>query len=187
MVACPLVPGLSRLVSGSYSSPRAFVSRFLQTPPHGDALALPLSFASTWLDRGLSPPSVETCPAHTPQKPTQRTRIGELPEDLSGSILERGRRGEKRQARGRPVGFRLRAGRVVRHTDLEPRQGKPGHGRRPEPTRHAQRPQPVSGAEQKRGELKTQRESDPPLVLRDGNAGYTGKGRTAIRSLQRKH
>src|SRR5262249_44616893 len=65
VVACPLVPGLSRLVSGSYSSPRAFVPRFLRTPPRGDALALPLSFASTWLDRGLSPPSIETCPAHT--------------------------------------------------------------------------------------------------------------------------
>src|SRR5712691_13339545 len=66
VVACPLVPGLSRLVSGSCSSPHAFVPRFLQTPPRGDALALPLSFASTELDRGLSPPSIETCPAHTP-------------------------------------------------------------------------------------------------------------------------
>src|SRR5215510_15694824 len=65
VVACPLVPGMSRLVSSSCSSPRAFVPRFLQTPPHGDALALPLSFASTSLDRGLSPPSIETCPAHT--------------------------------------------------------------------------------------------------------------------------
>ena len=65
VVACPLVPGLSRLVSRACSSPRAFVSRFLQTPPHGDALALPLSFASTSLDRGLSPPSSMTCTAHT--------------------------------------------------------------------------------------------------------------------------
>src|SRR5712691_3193134 len=63
--SCPLVPGPSRLLSGSCSSPHAFVPRFLQTPPRGDALALPLSFASTWLDRGLSPPSIETCPAHT--------------------------------------------------------------------------------------------------------------------------
>src|SRR6266545_6983172 len=72
MVACPLVPEPSRLISGSCSSPRAFVSRFLQTPPRGDALALPLSFASTWLDRGLSPPSVETCPAHTPRLSARR-------------------------------------------------------------------------------------------------------------------
>jgi len=80
VVACPLVPGLSRLVSGSCSSPRAFVPRFLQTPPHGDALALPLSFASTWLDRGLSPPSVETCPAHTHPVTVCRPN-----RDLSGS------------------------------------------------------------------------------------------------------
>src|SRR6266571_338714 len=65
-VACPLVPSVSHLLSGSCSSPRIFASRFLRTPPHGDALALLLSFASTWLDRGLSPPSIETCPAHTP-------------------------------------------------------------------------------------------------------------------------
>src|SRR6266545_6330032 len=65
MVAYPLVPGMSRLLSSSCSSPRAFVPRFLQTTPHGDALALLLSFASTELDRGLSPPSIETCPAHT--------------------------------------------------------------------------------------------------------------------------
>ena len=100
----------------------------------------------------------------TPQKPTQRTRLGELPEGLPESTLERGRRGEQRQELGRPVRFRLREGSVAGHTDNEPRQGKPGHGRRPEPTRHAQRPQPVSRAEQKRGALKTWRESDPLIV-----------------------
>src|SRR2546425_2702129 len=84
VVACPLVPGLSRLVSGSCSSPRAFVSRFLQTPPHGDALALPLSFASTWLDRGLSPPSIETCPAHTPKLSRRDNRSGRLPGRAGG-------------------------------------------------------------------------------------------------------
>ena len=46
-VTCPLVPGVPHLVSGSCSSPRTFAPRFLQTPPHGDALALPLSFGST--------------------------------------------------------------------------------------------------------------------------------------------
>ncbi len=70
----------------------------------------------------------------TPQKPTPRKRLGELPEGLPGSPLERGRRGEERQELGRPVGFRLRAGRGAGHTDMEPRQGKPGHGRRPEST-----------------------------------------------------
>ena len=46
-VACPLVPTVPHLVSGSCPSPRTFVPRCLQTPPHGDALALPLSFGST--------------------------------------------------------------------------------------------------------------------------------------------
>jgi hypothetical protein len=123
----------------------------------------------------------------TPQKPTQRTRVGERPEGLPGSTLERGMRGEKRQELGRPVGFLLWEGSVARHTDLEPRKGKPGHGSRPEPTRHGQRPQSVSNAEQKRGAPKTRRESDQPIVLGDGSAAHTGKGLTAIRSLQRKH
>jgi hypothetical protein len=46
-VACPLVPTVPHLVSGSCPSPRTCVPRFLQTPPRGDALALPLSFGST--------------------------------------------------------------------------------------------------------------------------------------------
>src|SRR5712692_5003961 len=47
VVACPLVPDVPHLRSGSCSSPRTFAPRFLQTPPHGDALALRLSFGST--------------------------------------------------------------------------------------------------------------------------------------------
>jgi hypothetical protein len=47
VVACPLVPNVPHLISGSCPSPRTFVPRVLQTPPHGDALALPLSFGST--------------------------------------------------------------------------------------------------------------------------------------------
>jgi hypothetical protein len=47
VVACPLVPGVPHLISGSCPSPRTFVPRCLQTPPHGDALALPWSFGST--------------------------------------------------------------------------------------------------------------------------------------------
>jgi hypothetical protein len=123
----------------------------------------------------------------TSQKPTQRTRLGERPEGLPGSTLERGMRGEKRQELGRPVRFLLREGSVTRHTDIEPRQGKPGHGSRPEPTRHEQRLQQVRNAEQKRGAPKAQRESDPPIVLGDGRTVHRGKGRTARRSLHRKH
>ena len=47
-VACPLVPTVPHLISGSCSSPRTFVPRCHQTPPHGDAQALPLSFGSTY-------------------------------------------------------------------------------------------------------------------------------------------
>jgi hypothetical protein len=47
VVACPLVPNVPHLLSGSCPSPGTFVSRVLQTPPHGDALALPWSFGST--------------------------------------------------------------------------------------------------------------------------------------------
>jgi hypothetical protein len=46
-VACPLVPAVPHLVSGSCPSPRTFVPRFLQMPPREDTLALPLSFGST--------------------------------------------------------------------------------------------------------------------------------------------
>jgi len=112
----------------------------------------------------------------TPQKPIQRERFGKLPEGLPGSTLERGRRGEKRQERGRPVRFRLREGSVARHTDLEPHKGKPGYGRRPEPTRHGERPQPVSRAEQKRGGLKTSRESDHLIVLGGRESRPRGEG-----------
>jgi len=112
----------------------------------------------------------------TPQKPTQRTRLGERPEGLPGSTLERGMRGEKRQELGRPVRFRLREGSVVGHTDNEPRKGKPGHGRRPEPTRHEEPSQPVSTAEQKRGALKTWRESDHLIVLGGRESRPQGEG-----------
>src|SRR5262245_55859099 len=48
VVACPLVPNVPHLISGSCSSPRTCAPRFLQTPPHDDALALCLSFGSTF-------------------------------------------------------------------------------------------------------------------------------------------
>lgn len=59
VVACPLVPNVPHLISGSCSSPRTCAPRFLQTPPHGDALALCLSFGSTSAWTGDShPPAV---------------------------------------------------------------------------------------------------------------------------------
>jgi hypothetical protein len=47
VVACPLVPTVPHLLSGSCPSPRTFAPRGLQTPPRADALARPVSFGST--------------------------------------------------------------------------------------------------------------------------------------------
>ena len=65
-VTCQLVPGVPHLLSGSCSSPRVFGLDFLQTPPHGDALALLLAFGSadTW-HGDLHPVSSVPCLAHT--------------------------------------------------------------------------------------------------------------------------
>ena len=46
MVACPLVPTYHTFIRFVSLAP-TFAPRFLQTPPRGDALALPLSFGST--------------------------------------------------------------------------------------------------------------------------------------------
>jgi hypothetical protein len=69
-VTCPLVPGVPHLVSGSCASPRAFGLGFLQTPPHGDALALLLAFGSarTWREDFHLARSVP-CLAHTGTPP----------------------------------------------------------------------------------------------------------------------
>src|SRR5712692_11924355 len=65
-VTCPLVPDVPHLRSGSCTSPCAFGLGFLQTPPHGDALALFLAFGSscTWLG-DFHPDSSVPCLAHT--------------------------------------------------------------------------------------------------------------------------
>src|SRR5213594_1954117 len=104
----------------------------------------------------------------TRQKPIQTDRKGEVCEGLSGSTKSVGCVERSVRNLGDPSGSDWGEGSVARHTDLEPRKGKPGHRSRPEPTRHGQPPQPVSKAEQKRGALKTPRESDPPILLRDG-------------------
>jgi hypothetical protein len=65
-VTCQLVPDVPHLVSGFFTSPRAFGLGFLQTPPHDDALALLLAFGSaiTWREDFHLTSSVP-CPAHT--------------------------------------------------------------------------------------------------------------------------
>lgn len=82
----------------------------------------------------------------TPQKPTQRDRLGEIPEGLPGSTksvvcVERsvknlgGLRGSWAiQAEAREAS--------ARHTDHEPQTGKPRHRRRPEPKRRGERGSP---------------------------------------------
>ena len=124
--------------------------------------------------------------ALTHQKPRQRQRFGELPEGLPGSTLERGMRGEKRQELGRPGGFQLAEKlwhgiRIGSHA-----LGKPSTHGRPDPKPEWQR-KPVGQGDHKGARPMTHRESDPPIVLRDGSTGYTGKGRTVLRSLHRKH
>ena len=124
--------------------------------------------------------------ALTHQKPRQRQRFGELPEGLPGSTLERGMRGEKRQELGRPGRFQL-AGtpwhgiRIMSHA-----LGKPSIHGRPDPKPRG-KSKPVGQSNQKGARPMTHRESDPPIVLRDGSAGHRGKGRTVLRSLHRKH
>jgi len=72
MVACPLVPTVPHLLSGSCSSPRTCAPRFLQTPPHGDALALRLSFGSTFTWTGDSHPLAVRHARHTRPAITRR-------------------------------------------------------------------------------------------------------------------
>ena len=66
MVLCPLVPSGLPQIRFFYIGPH-FRYGFLQTPPHGDALASRLPFTSIRLGGGLAPPSCQTCSAHTSQ------------------------------------------------------------------------------------------------------------------------
>jgi hypothetical protein len=65
-VTCPLVQNASRLISGFCSSPREFALDFLRTPPRGDALALWLTFGSTYTwYRDSHPTGFVPCTPHT--------------------------------------------------------------------------------------------------------------------------
>ena len=112
--------------------------------------------------------------------------FGELPEGLPGSTLERGRRGEKRQELGRPCRFQLAGTRWHGIRILSHALGKPSTHGRPDPKPEGKR-KLVGQRNQKGARPMTTRESAPLIVLRDGRAVHTGKGRTATRSLQRKH
>jgi len=76
-VTCQLAPGVPHLVSGFCSSPRTFGLGFLQTPPRDDALALLLTFGSTYTWYGdFHPASSESCPAHTLAMSRVLQRVG---------------------------------------------------------------------------------------------------------------
>ena len=65
-MACPLVPTVPHRLSGSCPTPRTVVPRGLQTPPRGEALAFSLILRRhAYLDRGLAPPRMTACTAHT--------------------------------------------------------------------------------------------------------------------------
>jgi hypothetical protein len=65
---CPLAPAVPHLLSGSCPSPHTFAPRFLQTPPRGDALALHVSFGSTYTWTGDFHPRALRHARHTRSK-----------------------------------------------------------------------------------------------------------------------
>jgi len=74
VVLCPLVRSEKPLIRFLYIESQIRY-RFLQTSPHGDALASRLSFTSIRLDGGLAPPSCRTCSAHE-ERPARESRAG---------------------------------------------------------------------------------------------------------------
>ena len=100
-VACPFVPGVPHLVSGSCSSPRAFGLGFLQTPSRDDALALLLAFGSAHTWHGdFHPVSSVPCLAHTLALSRAGSRVGSRPW-LGGegfSMIARGLQAEAQYA-----------------------------------------------------------------------------------------
>src|SRR5919109_5445200 len=91
-VACQLVPTVPHLILGSCPSPRTFAPRFLQTPPRGDALALHLSFGSTYTWTGDFHPQALRHARHTRLRDEQRAAMwrvrssGRLGENSLGNL-----------------------------------------------------------------------------------------------------
>ncbi len=80
----PARPGRHRLISGSCSSARRFVPRFLQTLPRGRALAVPLGCCDQ-LPGGLPPPSQCPCRAYT-QETTRAAGAARRPRGRSAML-----------------------------------------------------------------------------------------------------
>jgi hypothetical protein len=109
MVTCPLAPDVPHLISGSCSSPRAFGLGFLQTPPHGDALALLLAFGSAKTWRGdFHPTSSVPCPAHTPRITGWQWSATELPVRVHAVVSGLSRPGKQSKLTAPPRYTRIR-------------------------------------------------------------------------------
>src|SRR5690606_27990784 len=80
------------LLSGSCPSAHAFAPRFLQTPPHDDALALHFPSPPSGWNGDLHPANCQTCPAHTKtaRRTDRRAVMVFVATDARGSVAERG-------------------------------------------------------------------------------------------------
>ena len=96
----------------------------------------------------------------TDQKPTQRNRVGEVPEGLPGSTKGVACMESNVRNLGDPIGSWAFCA-LVQYT-----------------TKGVQ----VGGTETTSREADDRRESDQSIVLKDGRADHTGKGLTGIRN-----
>ncbi len=99
----------------------------------------------------------------------RQARHGKCPKVPPGSTLDRGMRGEKR-------------------TDDRPCMGGTLNSGGPEsvPAEAVRRPG-ANGDQRQEDAVWTIRESDPPIVVRDGNTGHTAKGRAGRQRKQSTH
>lgn len=123
---------------------------------------------------------MQSATSSTRRKPIQRSRFGKTPEGLSVSrgvaCVERNDENLRDPFSSRRQEYGMR---IFSHI-----RGNPDTEaiRNLKPCFYAGRP-----IQRKEGRPKTVRESDIPIVLRDGRAVHMGKGYTELRSLQRKH
>ena len=80
-VACPLAPtGPHRRIGCVSRRPARVFHAVFRPTPHGDALALPWFFRlHAHLDRGLAPPRMTACTAHTQSMSRALQRVGSMP------------------------------------------------------------------------------------------------------------
>jgi hypothetical protein len=117
----PARPDSQRLISGSCSSARAFVSRFLQTVGRPSALALPFCCCDL-LQGGLSPPSQCPCWAHTKEAPHKMCGASSMRIEPPRTTSDLCRFAPARYGSARPHG----RGRSL-HSSSLPRHARRGH------------------------------------------------------------